>query len=339
MSLPKTMKVIQLNDYNSNLLRVLAAMRVAEVPVPQPATNQVLVRVEASPVNPSDLAFLRGGYNVRKALPAIAGFEGAGTIVSVGERSKENLIGKCVTFYVNDDRQGAWTEYVALSDKDYFVVDKDMPVEQAACLFINPFTAWALVELVQKGGHKAIIQSAANGQVGKFIRHFAQSHNIRVINLVRKPEQVEALKKEGVKHVLNSSEDDFDEQLRALASELKATAAIDAVGGELSGKLFNAIGDNGEVIVYGGLSGQPLSGFNPLGAIFRNKNVHGFNLNGWISEKTSDEFEKVSETIQSLFTSGELATQIQASFPLDRFVDGIRQYISAMSSGKILLLP
>ncbi|HZK09130.1 MAG TPA: zinc-binding dehydrogenase [Bacteroidales bacterium] len=339
MSLPKTMKAIQLNDYNSNLLRVLAAMRVAEIPVPQPATNQVLVRVEASPVNPSDLAFLRGGYNVRKTLPAIAGFEGAGTIVSVGERSKENLIGKRVTFYVNDDRQGAWTEYVALSDKDYFVVDKDMPVEQAACLFINPFTAWALVEHVQKGGHKTVIQSAANGQVGKFIRHFALSRNIEVINLVRKPEQVEALKNEGVKHVLNISDDNFDEQLQALAFELKATAAIDAVGGELSGKLFNAIGDNGEVIVYGGLSGQPLSGFDTLGAIFKSKTIRGFNLNGWISEKTSDEFEKVSETIQSLFTSGELATQIQASFPLDRFVDGIRQYISAMSSGKILLLP
>ena len=339
MTLPKTMKAVHLNQYNNNLLRVLAAMRVAEVPVPQPATNQVLVRVEASPVNPSDLAFLRGGYNVRKALPAIAGFEGAGTVVSTGEGSNKNLIGKRVTFYVNDDHQGAWAEYVALSDKDYFVVDKDMPMEQAACLFINPFTAWALGELAQKGGHKTIIQSAANGQVGKFIRHFAQSHYIEVINLVRKPAQVEELKNEGAKYILNSGDENFDEQLRALASELKATAAIDAVGGELSGKLFNALADNGEVIVYGGLSGQPLSGFDTLGAIFRNKAVRGFNLNGWISEKTSDEFEKVSQTIQSLFTSGELTTQIQASFPLDRFVDGIRQYISSMSAGKILLRP
>ena len=339
MTLPKTMKAVHLNQYNNNLLRVLAAMRVAEVPVPQPATNQVLVRVEASPVNPSDLAFLRGGYNVRKALPAISGFEGAGTVVSTGEGSNKNLIGKRVTFYVNDDHQGAWAEYVALSDKDYFVVDKDMPMEQAACLFINPFTAWALGELAQKGGHKTIIQSAANGQVGKFIRHFAQSHYIEVINLVRKPAQVEELKNEGAKYILNSGDENFDEQLRALASELKATAAIDAVGGELSGKLFNALADNGEVIVYGGLSGQPLSGFDTLGAIFRNKAVRGFNLNGWISEKTSDEFEKVSQTIQSLFTSGELTTQIQASFPLDRFVDGIRQYISSMSAGKILLRP
>jgi NADPH:quinone reductase-like Zn-dependent oxidoreductase len=339
MTLPKTMKAIQLNQYNGNLLRVLAAMRVAELPVPQPAADQVLVHVEASPINPSDLAFLRGGYNVRKTLPAIAGFEGAGTIVSFGEGSKESLIGKRVTFYVNDDSQGAWTEYVALSEKDYFVVDKDMSVEQAACLFINPFTAWALVELVKKGGHKAVIQSAANGQVGKFIRHFAQSNNIEVINLVRKPEQMEALKKEGVEYVLNINDDNFDEQLRALASELEATAAIDAVGGELSGKLFNVLADNGEVIIYGGLSGQPLSGFNPLGAIFGNKIVRGFNLNGWISEKTSGEFAEISQTIQSLFTSGELTTQIQASFPLDGFVDGIRQYISAMSSGKILLKP
>lgn len=339
MTLPTTMKAVQLNQYNGNLLRVLAAMRLAEVPMPQPAANQVLVRVEASPINPSDLAFLRGGYNVRKPLPAIAGFEGAGIIVSTGEGSNKNLIGKRVTFYVNDDRQGAWTEYVTLSDQDYFVVDKDMPMEQVACLFINPFTAWALVELAQKGGHKTIIQSAANGQVGKFIRHFAQSHNIEVINLVRKPAQVEELKNEGAKYVLNSGEDNFDEQLRALASELKATAAIDAVGGGLSGKLFNALADNGEVIVYGGLSGQPLSGFDTLGAIFRNKTVCGFNLNGWMSEKSSAEFDKVSQTLQSLFTSGKLTTQIQASFPLDGFVDGIRQYISSMSAGKILLRP
>ncbi|NCA85963.1 MAG: zinc-binding dehydrogenase [Clostridia bacterium] len=339
MTHPKTMKAVQLNQYNGNLLRALAAMRMAEVAVPQPAANQVLVRVEATPVNPSDLAFLRGGYNVRKALPAIAGFEGAGIIVSTGEGSNKNLIGKRVTFYVNDDRQGAWAEYVALSDKDYFVVDSDMPVEQAACLFINPFTAWALVELARKGGHKAIIQSAANGQVGNFIRHFAQSYNIEVINLVRKPAQVEELKNEGAKYVLNTGDDKFDEQLRALASELKATAAIDAVGGEMSGKLFNALADNGEVIVYGGLSGQPLSGFDTLGAIFGNKTVRGFNLNGWISEKTPGEFEKVSQTLQALFISGKLTTQIQASFPLDGFVEGIRQYISAMSAGKILLRP
>jgi NADPH:quinone reductase-like Zn-dependent oxidoreductase len=333
------MKAVHLNQYNNNLLRVLAAMRLAEVPVPQPVTGQVLVHVEASPINPSDLAFLRGGYNVRKPLPAIAGFEGAGTVVSVGEGAKKNLIGKRVTFYVNDDRQGAWTEYVALSDKDYFVVDKDMAVEQAACLFINPFTAWALVELVQNGGHKAIVQSAANGQVGKFIRHFAQSSNIKVINLVRKPAQVEALKSEGVEYVLNISDDNFDAQLRALTSELEPTAAIDAVGGELSGKLFNALPINGEVIVYGGLSGQPLSGFDTLGAIFRNKTVRGFNLNGWISNKTPDESAEIAKEISSLFISGKLTTQIQGVFGFDDFVAGIRQYISAMSSGKILLRP
>ncbi len=176
MNPPNEMKAIVLNNYNPNLIRALRNMKIVDMPVPKPVAGQMLVKVEASPINPSDIAFLRGGYNIVKPLPAIPGFEGLGRIIEVGNGMDESIIGERVIFFIQDNNSGAWAEYAIVAVNDFILVNNEMPLDQAACLFVNPFTAYALFEHLSENQHQAIIHSAANGQVGQFIRYFAKEH-------------------------------------------------------------------------------------------------------------------------------------------------------------------
>ncbi len=193
-----------------------------------------------------------------------------------------------------------------------------------------------MMEHVLDNQHEALIQSAAMGQVGGFIRFFAHDHQIKVINLVRKESQAKALHDRGEKYVLDTSFEDFPDALHRLAADLNATAAIDAVGGDLTSRIFNAMPTGSEVILFGGLSGMPVSSIDPLQIIFKNKILSGFNLGDWLSDKTSEEFGKISKYIELLFMEKKLETKIQGSYPLAEFYDGIRKYISEMSEGKVL---
>jgi NADPH:quinone reductase len=337
MNVPDVMKAIVLDQYNPNLIRALGNMKVETVAVPKPEVGQILLKVEASPVNPSDIAFLRGGYNIIKPLPAIPGFEGAGVIVAVGNGMDKSLIGQRVSFFSQEDKNGAWAEYSVVGKNDFIPVSRDLPPEQAACFFVNPFTAYALFEHVLENQHKALVQTAANGQVGQFIRYFAREHGVKVINLVRKPQHVQQLKSGGCKYVLDVNEGDFDKRLGEMCGALNVTAAIDAVGGELTGQILNALPAGSELVVFGGLSGMPVAGIDPLELIFKNKVLSGFNLSDWLSEINAEAFQKISGYLQTLFVEKKLNTRIHKLYDMDDFYRGLRTYISDMSAGKVVL--
>ncbi len=333
------MKAVILPSYNLNLIRALVGIKVEEKLMPIPAKGEVMIKIHASPCNPSDIAFLTGTYNIKKTLPAVPGFEGVGTIEFVGEGVSKNLIDKRVSCFIQNDKSGTWSEYViSTPDECIFLKDK-MPEDQAACFTVNPFTAYGLFSLAKEGGCKTIIQNAATGQVGKFIRILAKRDGIKVINIVRKTQHVSLLKSEGETEVLNSNDKNFEELLQLKAKELEADICFDAVGGAQSGQILNAMPANSELILYGGLSGADLSKIDTLGIIFDHKVLSGFNLMDWMEELEEGEFENISDYLQDLFIDGTLKTDIQAIYSLDEVVKGIRAYIGNMSAGKILLKP
>lgn len=331
------MKAVILPAYNNNLIRALIGMKVEDKSIPEPAEGQVQIKMEAAPCNPSDIAFLRGGYNIVKPLPCIPGFEGCGIITKVTEGIDEAFIGKRVSCFVQDDEGGTWSEYVVAKITDCFFIKDKMPVEQAACFAVNPFTAYGLYDLAQEEDCNAIIQNAASGQVGKFIRIFAKNNKLKLINIVRKIEQVEQLKSEGEKYVLDSSAENFLEELKVLSHKLNATMAYDAVGGEMTAHLLNAMPPVSEVVLYGALSGAEVSGIDPMGLIFDDKVLSGFNLFDWMENLEDGEIEEVSDYLQDLFIHGILKTEIQGSYSHEDVVKGIRAYIGNMSAGKILI--
>lgn len=339
-NLPLKYKAAVLPAYNPNLIRAILGFKTEEREIKSVKPNEVVVKIEAAPCNPSDIAFLQGGYNIVKSLPAVPGFEGSGTVVYCGSEAQA-LLGKSVCCFTQENSDGTWAEYLVTNARNCMVLKDEIAFEQGACIAINPFTAYGLIELCKRNNCKALIQNAAGGQLAGFIRLLALAHkdNVSVINIVRNNDQVISLTGKGEKYVLNSTNNDFQNELRILASKLKATIAFDAVGGEMTAILFNVMPANSEVVVYGGLSGKDIGGLHPLELIFQNKKLSGFNLNQWIANKTSDELSEISNEIQDYIIKGEFQTNIKASFSLDTIKDGIRTYIKCMSEGKVLFKP
>ncbi len=336
----KSMKAVVLPEYQGNIIRALRSLQLEEMQLPELNSGELLVEVSAAPCNPSDLAFIQGGYNVRKQLPAIPGFEGTGTVI---DAASPDLIarfrGKRVSFFSQSDRGGSWASHIPLQADDCIIIGDDIPDEQAACFAVNPFTAFAMVELAKKHRAPAIIQNAAGGQVAKFIDVLAGNEGIDVINIVRKEEHYKNLLQDGHEYVLWQQDEDFRARLSLIAGKLQASLAFDAVGGELSGHMLGAMPEGSTLCLYGALGARTLSEIPAADVIFKRKSIRGFNMNEWKAALTGTEFEVISSKLQEMFASGVLKTEIQAAFSLTDHNDALLQYIRNMSGGKILLKP
>jgi NADPH2:quinone reductase len=214
-SLPATMRAVQLRDYAGKP----GSFAVAEVPVPRPGPGEVLVKVFASPVNPSDLMFLTGNYGFKKPLPATPGFEGSGTVVEAGSGLMARFMnGRRVACAAADPKStgGMWAEYLVISAQFCVPLSKRVEMEQGATMLVNPLTAWALVHEARRGEHRAAVQTAAASALGKMVIRLGQKFGLPVVNVVRRVEQMELLRGMGAKHVLNSSDPGFDDELPRL---------------------------------------------------------------------------------------------------------------------------
>ncbi|MCD4682379.1 MAG: alcohol dehydrogenase catalytic domain-containing protein, partial [Bacteroidales bacterium] len=222
--IPDKTKAIILPEYNRNLIRAIIGMKIGERDLPPLRKDEVLIKMKAAPCNPSDIAFIRGGYNIVKDLPTVPGFEGAGFVVDTGQNAKE-LAGKRVSSFTQEEHDGTWANYFIANKKDCIVLKDELNFEQGACLSINPFTAYGLVELAEEKNCKAIVQNASGGQVAEFVRALAALKGIEVIDIVRKEEQIQWLKQKGAKNVLDSTDENFKQKLKSMANDLKAGIA------------------------------------------------------------------------------------------------------------------
>ncbi|SBS76271.1 Alcohol dehydrogenase GroES domain protein [uncultured Mycobacterium sp.] len=238
-----------------------------EVEVPTPRDNEVLVRVEASPINPSDLGLLVAGADMSKAtvtgtqkrpvvtaplgdgaLKAFAarldqslpvGNEGAGTVVAAGSsEAAQALIGKTVGI-----AGGAmYSQYRACDASMCLVLPEGATARDGASSFVNPLTALGMTETMRREGHSALVHTAAASNLGQMLVKLCQKDGIPLVNIVRKPEQEEILKSLGAAHVLNSTSPSFATDLVDALQETKATLAFDAIGGgTLASQILNGM--------------------------------------------------------------------------------------------------
>jgi len=334
--LPNTMRALVLRDYDGKPENI----GVAEMPMPRPGAGEVLVRIAASPVNPSDLMFIRGLYGFKKALPAIPGFEASGTVVAAGGGLMARLlVGRRVACAAADPgiAGGTWAQYLVTGASRCIPLHKDVDMEQGATLLVNPLTAWGLVEQARRGAHRAVVQTAAASALGRMIVRLARRFSIATINIVRRPEQVELLHKSGVEHVLNMNDATFDAELRDLCHSLGATISFDAVAGKLSARIIRAQPERSRLLIYGGLSQEPVR-IEPGSLIFERKRVEGFWLSSWLRTKNALSRLRIAGKVQKLLAT-DLRTDIQARLPLEEAARGLEQYVTHMTSGKVLFLP
>jgi NADPH:quinone reductase len=336
-NIPQTMRAVQLTNYDG---RPESITFTDNLPVPSPGPGQVLVKVAASPINPSDLAFLMGMYGFKKPLPCVPGFEGSGTVVATGSGAMARFLkGKRVACTVADAKipGGMWGEYVVTSAAMCIPLARGISMEEGAMMLVNPISAWAMVDEARKAGHKAIVQTAAASALGKMVVRLGKRFSLPVISIVRRSDQAEVLRGIGADHVLDSSAAEFDAKLKDLCHQLGATYGIDAVAGELTGRVMRAQPKGSRMFVYGGLSLKP-SEVDAGALIFEGKVLAGFWVSAWLARKSVVEKLRIAKKIQSLLAT-DLKSDVQATLPLQEAAKAIEQYMKHMSAGKVLIVP
>ena len=226
-------------------------VEIAETTFPDPTGNQVLVKMEAAPINPSDLAILTGaadfenaeyspgkvvarmpepfntGSKARHGQRLPAGNEGAGTVVAAGDgEMAQGLMGQRVACVPGS----AFSQY-AIADAAMCLPLGDHSAEAGASSFVNPMTALGFVENAKMDGQKAILHTVGASNLGQMLNRICQEDGIALVNIVRKADQAELLKSQGAEHVVNSSDEDFMDQLRSAIEATGAFYGFDPIGG------------------------------------------------------------------------------------------------------------
>ena len=234
----------------------LLELSLADVPIPDPKPDEVVVRIEASPINPSDLGLLFAGADMSTAKasgapdrpvvtasigpqmlraaagrvdqPMPVGNEGAGVVVSAGSSpAAQALLGKTVAVLGS----AMYAQYRAIKALNCLVLPENTtPAEGASC-FVNPLTAIGMVETMRREGHTALVHTAAASNLGQMLVKLCNAEGIGLVNVVRKPEQVALLNSIGARHVCNMSAPTFMDDLTNALVETGATLAFDAIGG------------------------------------------------------------------------------------------------------------
>ena len=238
-------------------------LSLVEVDVPEPGENEVLVRVGAAPINPSDMGLMfgpadmataqQGGTAERPTITAEipeplmktvaarldqsmpCGNEGAGTVVAAGSsEAAQALLGRTVALFGGP----TYAEYRCLPTGFCLPLPEGTTAEQGASCFVNPLTALGMTETMKLEGHTALVHTAAASNLGQMLVKLCAADGIPLVNIVRKPEQAEILRGIGAKHVVDSSDEEFRSRLVDALAETGATLAFDATGG---GKLASQI--------------------------------------------------------------------------------------------------
>ena len=268
--------------------------------------------------------------------PFIVGTEGSGTIVALGEDLE-------IPFKVGDRVHvhgfGNMAQYHATNTKNVFPIQGDLSFEEAANHIVNPGTAHYIGVLAERGNHKAVIHTAGSSALGRMLIRLLKKKGIKSINIVRRDDYTEELKREGADYILNSTAPDFDAKLKEIATKEEATMAVDAISGDLTSKVMNAQPPNSTVYVYGGLSKEGKVNNIPIGDLFQGKKVTGFTLYTYFAEISSTgQYRKTFEEIHSLLPT-VYNSHVEKVFKLEEFEEAITYYNANSSKGRILLKP
>jgi NADPH:quinone reductase len=329
--LPEVMLAVLLREDDGQL-------SARNVPVPRPSPGEVLVKIAAAPINPSDLARIRNVTDPSERLTFIPGIEGSGTVVAHGAGLLPRLWqGKRVACSSSSNTSGTWAEYLVTPASRCIPIPGEISDEQGAMLLVNPMTAVAFFDMVKQGRHKAIISTAAAGSLGRIIELLGKKFNIPVIQIVRNEIQKRRLIDLGAQFVFNSSDENFSEDLHALSHTLHATLVFDAVGGKLTRQIMLAVPQGSSIVIYGNLSGeQPEIDHRSL--VTDDKKISGFFLGNQLKEsgplKTIRNIYRVRELLKN-----ELTITVRNRFSLEKAQEALETYLANMTAGKVLLIP
>ena len=311
-------------------------LHVDTMDVPTPGPGEVLVRMEAAPINPSDLSMLQGTYNTKPNYPFVPGLEGCGVVVAAGSGMLPRMrLNQRVACSPMPGGHGTWAQYIVTKATRCIPLKKHVSQDQGATLLVNPMTALALMDVAKQGKHQAVVNNAAGSALGKMLIRMAQQFQIPLINVVRREEQVQELQQFGARYVLNSSLPNFDQTLKDLAHKLNATLFLDAVGGAATSSFIQASPKGSTILLYANLSEEPFQ-VEPRRILQENKTITGFSLGNYTAQKSIFQLLSLTGQVQK-YVGNELKTQVTANYSLAEINQALEQYKSHMSQGKVLI--
>ena len=305
-----------------------------ELPMPQPGPDQVLVRLRARPINPSDLFAIRGQYGVLPRLPATPGMEGAGVVEAVGENVTQLKVGQQVIPMAG----GTWQEYLVTGADALLPLPPGLSDTQAAMVMANPTSAWLMLHEVLRVEPGAwVLQNAANSAVGHFVIQLSRRAGFRTINVVRRRDVIEDLLAIGADEVICEADEDVVARVRELTGGKGVRYALDSVAGASGSQLAQALGPGGTMVVFGAISGQPLT-IDPGALLFRGAAVRGWWLVHWFRTASPAQLAELLGTLIPLIADGTLQAPVAAEYDLAEFKRAVVEAEGSERKGKILLV-
>ena len=267
-----------------------------DVPIPKVGKNQLLIKTAYAAVNPADLMNIQGLYPSGIKCPGVAGMEGSGVIVEVGEELKvPHKIGDTVGFAVGC---GAYAEYVVVDSLSASPVSSENSVLEAATQFVNPCTVYCMMALLKKNGKNSVIHTAGGSALGKMLIKACKSQGIKSINVVRNKKYFAEMTELGSDCNLDMTDPDFQKNLEKAAKEFNATVCFEAVAGDLTNKCSNAMPNGSTIYIYGALQGGFVKDISVGDLIFRKQTITGFWLGTELTKFTPNDFMAMGQDVQ-----------------------------------------
>src|SRR6266436_3821132 len=296
--------------------------------------EDVLVSMEAAPINPSDLLLVRGMYGVRPAFPFSVGAEGVGRVTQTGAKVEVALQGKRVLILPTLE-QGTWADQFVVPVRNLVPMSDEADPLQLSMIGINPVTAYLLLSrYVSLMPGDWIGQTAANSAMGQYIIKFAKLAGVKTLNVVRREEAADQVRQFGGDRVVLQG-DNLQKDIEDALGGKKLSLVLDTVGGTPVGDLAKSLATGGSVVVYAMQSGQ-FPAVSPKEFIYRGLSLHRFWLINWVRNAPRTEIQEVYQKLGGLVADGSLSATVDHVYPLDLFKEAFEQSLKPNRSGKIL---
>ena len=304
-------------------------------PTPELGANEILIKTILAPIHNHDLATIRGTYGYKPEMPAIGGSEAVGIIDELGDDVEGFEIGQRVSVA---NVHNTWAEFFTAPAEFVFAIPDSIEDEMAAQLIAMPLSALMLLEYVNLQYGQWVIHNAANGAVGKTLAILAAGRGINTINIVRSNEAKDELAKMGIKNNFSTSDDDWQDQVKATVGEQRIIAAIDSVGGKASGELQSLLGEGGTIVAFSALSGDPMA-LNSGQLIFNNITAKGFwGTDTSVNMNHKNKQRLINELIERA-TSGKLQLAVDAIYDITEIATAVSDDVQSNKNGKVLIKP
>lgn len=310
-------------------------LKVVNNSIESPNDNEVLVRMLARPINPSDLIPIRGSYSHRISLPTIPGYEGVGIIEDVGAFVSPKLIGKRVLPLLGE---GTWQEYVKTSAELAVSIPDFIDDFTAAQMYINPITAWVVcTEILQLRENDVLLVNACGSSIGRVFVQLSKILGFQLIAVTRSNHYTEELIGLGASYVINTAEHHLYDTVMELTNGKGANAAIDSVGGPSGNDLAFCVRPNGNFITIGLLSGVQVNWADIVNKAKVNANI--FHLRNWNRNVSTNKWQATFHNIITLIKNNQLRLmEMDSKYDLLKVREAVNVVeLSKKGKGKVFL--